>query len=125
MRTIIRVFGAVAIIYGGVMAVMALQYLFDKRDLKEASRVVYEFRPQGEGQMTLVELMGEALKITGNEVYCEAGLISRYEGKILVECGEKNNFTKNHSDHYQWEVDVVAFQVLAKNPLAKKLMKNL
>jgi hypothetical protein len=75
--------------------------------------------------MTLAELMGEALKITGDDVYCEAGLLSRYEGKVLVECGEKKNFTNNQSDHYQWEVDVVAFQVLAKNSLAKKIMKNL
>jgi hypothetical protein len=124
MRTIIRVFGAIAIIYCGVMAVMYLQYLFDKRDLKEASRVVYEFRP-GEGQKTLLEVMAEALKTRPDDVYCETGLLSRYEGKVLVDCGEKNHFTQNQSDHYQWEVDVVAFQVLAKNPLAKKLMKNL
>lgn len=125
MRTIIRVFGAIAIIYCGVMAVMVLQYLFDKRDLKEASRVVYEFRPHGDKQMTLLELMAEALKITSDDVYCETGLMSRYEGKVWVDCGEKNSFTQNQSDHYQWEVDVVAFQVLAKNPPAKKLMENL
>lgn len=122
MRTIIRVFGAIAIIYSGVMAVMFLQYLFDKRDLTEASRVVYEFRPQGVGQVTLVALMAESLKITVGDVYCEAGLMSRYEGKVFVECGEKASFTQNHRDHYEWEVDVVAFQVLAKNDLAKELM---
>jgi len=123
MKTIIRAFIVIIVIYATVMAVMGLQYMFDRGDMKKAAKVIYEFKPSHTVNKTLAELMAQNLGVTPEELHCETELISRYEGRVLVECGDKKSFQPENTDlNFHFVVDVVRGSVDGKNEKARKLI---
>lgn len=111
MKKFFRVLLVVFAIYAIVMAAMAVQYFFDRGDLRKASAVIYEFKPDKTKDETLAALMAAEQKILPTELACDAQIMSRYEGQVLVTC-----------DKYEWMVDVVASRIYPKNEVAQKLM---
>ena len=122
--TLYRAAVVIFMVYAIVMAVMTLQYFFDRGDMKKASQVIYQSRPNGKD--LLIDVMARDLKISSQDLYCETQVESRYEGHVLVECGNKMDF-KSHDfvTHFQWRVDVLAGQVIGENKLAQQLMAGL
>ena len=114
MKKVWRVILGIVIIYAAVMALMSVQYFFDQGDLKKAAAVIYEYRPPLHPDKTLLEFMAADLKLNPDQVHCETQLLSRYEGRVLVECGVTGN-------NYEWVVDVVRHTVTAHNDRAKNL----
>lgn len=121
LRTIFKALVVIALAYVGLMAVLGVQYFFDRGDMKKAARVVYEYRPRGH-EKTLVELMAQHYGIGGDQLKCETQIISRYEGRVLVECGPPDLFKAHDAEvNFQWEVDVVGGAIRELNEKAKKL----
>lgn len=120
--TLYRAAVVIFMIYAIVMAVMTVQYFFDRGDMKKASQVIYQAKPNGTD--LLITLMAGDAKITSTDLYCETQIESRYEGYVLVECGPKQTFkTGDAANNYLWRVDVIGGQVSAKNEKAQKLIR--
>ena len=114
MKKIWRVILGIVIVYAAVMALMSVQFFFDRGDLKKAAALIYQYKPPSHPDKTLVELMAQDQKIHPDEVHCETKLLSRYEGRVLIDCGVAGN-------NYEWVVDVVRHTVAAHNSRAEKL----
>lgn len=114
MKKLWRVIVAVLIVYAAVMALMSVQYFFDRGDLKKAAAVIYQYKLPSHPDKNLLELMASDLNVNSEQVQCETELLSRYEGRVLIECGVAGN-------NYEWVVDVVLHTVQAHNDKAKKL----
>jgi hypothetical protein len=123
MNRIWRALLVIVMVYALVMAVMTVQYFFDRGDLKKASKVIYSYQPPSFPDKTLIQVMANHFQITEDKVYCESSLISRYEGKVLVECGNAQGFViKQSKVNFEWLVNVVAHSIVARNELAKKIV---
>lgn len=129
LKIIFRAILVIIAVYCVIMAVVAVQYFFDRGDMKKAAKVIYEFRPQGPSDntknATLAEQMAAFYKISTDDLYCETQIVSRYEGHVLVECGEENGFQADNRElNFYWLVNVVAGRIDGKNKLALQLMPN-
>ena len=113
MKGFLRIIGIFVVIYVAVSAVVGLQHLFDKGDIKKASKVLYELRP-GDGSQTLLQWMAAENGSTTESLECYSQLVSRYEGLVNLECAD-----------FVWQVNVVAGQVLPANEAATQLMKKI
>lgn len=113
MKGYLRIIGVFAVIYVAVSAVVGLQHLFDKGDIKKASKVLYELKP-GDGSKTLLQWMAVEKGLTQDDLECYSQLVSRYEGLVNLECSD-----------FVWQVNVVAGQVLPANEPATQLMKKI
>lgn len=122
MKKLWRVIVAVLIVYAAVMALMSVQYFFDRGDLKKAAEVIYQYKLPSHPDKNLLELMALDLNVSSNQVHCETELLSRYEGRVLIECGAQATFKKHDSgNNHEWVVDVVLHTVQAHNDKAIKL----
>lgn len=122
MKKLWRVIVAVLIVYAAVMALMSVQYFFDRGDLKKAAAVIYQYKLPSHPEKNLLELMASDLNVNPDRVHCETELLSRYEGRVLIECGAQARFKKHDSgNNHEWVVDVVLHTVQAHNDKAKKL----
>jgi len=106
------------------MALMTLQYFFDRGDMKKAAQVIYNYKPDPLKETTLISLMAEKYNLDSQSIRCETELISRYEGSIFIDCGVTNNFTKHSDENFHWLVDVVSARIVAKNDKARELMNE-
>ncbi len=114
MKKLFRVLLVVFAIYAILMAAMTVQYFFDRGDLRKASAVIFEFKPDKTKDETLAALMAAEQKILPDELVCDTQIASRYEGLVLVTCRD-----------YEWMVDVVASRIYPKSEAAQKLMTSL
>lgn len=126
MKTLVRVLGVVLIVYAGIMAVMGLQYLFDRGDLRKADQVLSQFKPEGSDK-TLKELMTGKLGVAEGGLSCSSTLLSRYEGRVEVDCRSATAVAADDNDaggreEFRFEVDVVAAQIKALNDATKALV---
>jgi hypothetical protein len=123
VKTLIRVLGVALISYVGIMGVMGLQYLFDRGDLRKADLVVSQFKPEGSDK-TLKELMAGRLGVAETGLSCLAVLLSRYEGRVEVDCrlATADDHNAVGREEFRFEVDVVAAQIRALNDVTKALV---
>lgn len=123
MRTIFRVLGVVVIAYACVMAVMGMQYLFDRGDLRKASQVISQYKPKGSDK-TILTLMAERSGVPESRIACDSHLLSRYEGRVEVDCRASDG--EGHviagRQEFRFEVDVVGAQLRALNDATKALI---
>lgn len=123
MKQIFRALIVIFVIYASVMAIMGVQYLFDRGDMKKAVKVVYNLKPNQNEDKTLTKVMADTLSITEEQLYCETQIISRYEGRVLVECGNKATYQSLNSKlNFQWEVDVIRGGIKGRNVKAQRLI---
>ncbi len=115
MKSLARILGVVLFAYLFVMAVMTVQYFFDRGDMRKASQVIFEFRPQGSNHPTLLETMASLSQVKKEDVNCQTTLASRYEGLVDVDC-------KAGTESFLWEIDVVAGRVIPKNDNASRIV---
>jgi hypothetical protein len=114
VNRLIRILFVLLFVYLTGLAVVTVQYYFDRGDLKKASQVLFEFRPQG--KETLALLMSQKLMIQESQLKCESQLLSRYEGRVRVLCGSVKK-----PQHFVFDVDVVGYSIQAINSVTKNL----
>lgn len=112
-----RYLGVIFVAYVGFLALTTLQNAYDNADLKKGVKVLYEFRPLGEGTPVIIDLLADHWKIDRNKVNCEAELVSRYEGLVRLYC-------KHKQEQFVWEVDVVGYSVRAVDSYTKEFVKG-
>ena len=96
---------------------------FDRGDLRKATAMIYEYRLPSHPEKNLLSLMAEDLKVSLDQVRCETELLSRYEGRVLIECGSQTTFKKHDSgNNHEWVVDVVLHTVQTHNEKSKTLV---
>lgn len=120
MNRFFRILGVIVIAYAGVMAVLYLQYLFDRGDLRKAEQVISQFKPKGE-ERTLMRIMADSLGVDAAGFSCESRILSRYEGRIEVGCGKIAAATK-FKPAFRFEVDVVGATIRALDGDSKNLL---
>lgn len=123
MKTLFRLLGGALIIYLGFMAVISLQALFDRGDLKQASKFLYDYKP--DGKRPLNELMATALGQPPDTVYCESQIVSRSDGTILIRCYPNTSAANtNQAATYEWLVNLVSYKLTPNNAAAISLLKG-
>ncbi len=124
MKTLFRLLGGALIIYLGFMAVISLQALFDRGDLKQASKFLYDYKP--DGKKTLNVLMADALGEKPDDVYCESQIVSRSEGTLLLRCYPDASAAKiNQKSAYEWLVNLISYKLTPNNAAATSLLKGI
>lgn len=124
MKSLLRIGLVIFFAYALVMALMTLQYFFDRGDIRRASEVVYEYVPNQKTGKKLLQLMADQLKIDEKAIHCEAEITSRYEGIVQVECGNIQNYRSNSPQlNFIWKVNLVGSQLLPSNDLSKVIVE--
>jgi len=124
MKTVFRLLGGALIVYLGFMVVVSLQALFDRGDLKQASKFLYDYKP--DGKRPLNQLMANALGKTVEDVYCESQIVSRSEGTLLIRCYPSTAAARtNQIAVYEWLVNLVSYKLTPNNAAATSLLKGI
>ncbi|MCP5463500.1 MAG: hypothetical protein H7A33_00580 [Deltaproteobacteria bacterium] len=118
IQKVLKSLVVILMVYASVMVLLGLQHLFDRGDLKKASKVFYQFRP-GTSQVLLVDQMAQQMGVEPTALQCQAQILSRYEGHVLMVC------THDQSTEYQWVVDVVAGIIKPHNQQANVLFQQI
>lgn len=119
-----------AIILFIALSVAVVRYLdtfYDQADLKNAQRVVFGFKSESLGGMTLLEAMAKNLQLAENKVGCVFHLESASQGTVSVTCQEigVKETPENPAKQFQWLVHRVSGKVSPLNQNAQALIKNL
>jgi hypothetical protein len=121
MKSLYRILGGALIVYLGVMAVMYLQFLFDRGDIRKASQFLNDFKPGPAHEHSLLEVMATDLGQAPDQIACDSEILSRTEGTVLIHCHgivAEQKTTRN----YEWIINLVSYQVSANNPEASALL---
>lgn len=103
-----------------------LSSMFDKGDMKKASKYFYELELSPDYPHHFHYALSEHLKVKEDDVLCTTNVISSYDATILIECGLRAGFQANRPQkNYQWVINVVSYQVKAKNQLTQNFIKTL
>lgn len=103
-----------------------LNSAFDKGDMRKASKYFYALELSPEYPHNFHYALAEHLNVKEQDVLCTTNVISSYDATILIECGLKKEFKPNQSlKNFQWVVNVVSFQINAKNKLTKDFIQTL
>jgi hypothetical protein len=115
MKLWLRVAGVILVFVFGSFSLYMLRYAYDQGDLRKASRYVYEFKPAGEDGKTLIALMADSAGVDVTDMECRGEIISRYAGRIVVDCAPSASATPKQPKTFSLEVEVVGFQYRALN----------
>lgn len=115
MKLWLRVAGVILVFVFGSFSLYMLRYAYDQADLRKASRYVYEFKPAGDNGKTLIELMADSVGVAVGGMECRGEIVSRYEGRIIVDCIPAASTTPKQLKTFSLEVEVVGFQHHALN----------
>lgn len=127
MRVLFRALGVIVIIYAVVMALMGLRYIFDQGDLRKASQIIQQFKLKGSDK-TLMALMSDRLGIPEAALFCEPHMLSRYGGRIEVDCRGPSVVLASKKDNgvtmkeFRFEVDIVTAHLRALDEDAIELL---
>ncbi len=104
------------------MGLLTLRYYFDQQDMELAEKILFEQRLENFPEKTLLGKMAEDLKIEKSRLYCEKNIFSRYEGKVVIVCGEETKFNSlKNKEKYIWLVSINSKKALPYSALSKGL----
>ena len=116
MGKILKIIGVALVLVLGVLAVSYLQYRFDRSDIQHAVDAVRMTRPQGPRGKTLEQVLSERHGVPVERIFWRPEFESKLKGTVRVKAQLPEN-----SEHLEWQVDLVRFQVMPLTPAARAL----